>query len=64
MLGEEIPDELIVERLAKIFKDLPPYSLCPVEEYFALRPPKMVTSRGRSLRVPSASSSHTDALFL
>jgi hypothetical protein len=49
---EEISDELIIERLGKIFKDMPPYTSCPVPEYSASRPPKKVSSHGLSPRVP------------
>jgi hypothetical protein len=47
----EVGDDDIVERLGKIFKDMPPYTPCPVPEYSAVRPPKKVSSRDRSLRV-------------
>jgi hypothetical protein len=45
MLGGELDDNDIVERLSRIFKDLPPYTACPVEDYSAARPPKEVSSR-------------------
>jgi hypothetical protein len=45
MLGGELDDNDIVERLSRIFKDMPPYTACPVEEYSAARPPKEVSSR-------------------
>jgi hypothetical protein len=45
MPGGELDDNDIVERLSRIFKDMPPYTACPVEEYSAARPPKEVTSR-------------------
>jgi hypothetical protein len=48
---EEIGDKLILERLGKIFKDMPRYTPCLVEEYFASHPPKKVSSRGHSPRV-------------
>jgi hypothetical protein len=35
--GDEVDDEDIVERLGKIFKDMPPYTPCPVPEYCAAR---------------------------
>jgi hypothetical protein len=38
-------DDDIVDRLARIFKDMPPYTACPVPEYSAARPPKEVSSR-------------------
>jgi hypothetical protein len=45
MPGGELDDNDIVERLSRIFKDMPPYTACPVEEYSAVRPPKEVSSR-------------------
>jgi hypothetical protein len=45
MLGGELDDNDIVERLSRIFKDMPPYTACPVEEYSAAHPPKEVSSR-------------------
>jgi hypothetical protein len=50
MPSEEVDDD-IVERLGKIFKDMPPYTSCPVPEYSATHPPSKVSSRDRSLRV-------------
>jgi hypothetical protein len=41
----ELDDNDIVERLSRIFKDMSPYTACPVEEYSAARPPKEVSSR-------------------
>jgi hypothetical protein len=38
-------DDDIIKRLTWIFKDMPPYMACPVQEYFAARPPKEVSSR-------------------
>jgi hypothetical protein len=32
----------IVERMGRIFKDMPPYTPCPVPEYSAARPPNKV----------------------
>jgi hypothetical protein len=43
--GGELDDDDIVERLSRIFKDMPPYTACPVEEYSATRPPNEVSSR-------------------
>jgi hypothetical protein len=43
--GNEVYDEDIVERLGRIFKDMPPYTPCPVPEYSASRPPNKVSSR-------------------
>jgi hypothetical protein len=45
MHGGEVDDDDIVDRLACIFKDMPPYTACPVQEYSAARPPKGVSSR-------------------
>jgi hypothetical protein len=45
MPGNEVDDEDIVERLGGIFKDMPPYTPCPVPEYSAARPPNEVCSR-------------------
>jgi hypothetical protein len=33
MPGDEIDDEDIVDRLGRIFKDMPAYTPCPVPEY-------------------------------
>jgi hypothetical protein len=38
MPGTEVDDDDIVERLERIFKDMPPYVPCLVLEYFAARP--------------------------
>jgi hypothetical protein len=40
MPGGEVDDDDIVDRLPRIFKDMPPYTACPVPEYSAARPPK------------------------
>jgi hypothetical protein len=45
MPGSEPDDNDIIERLSRIFKDMPPYTARPVEEYSAARPPKEVNSR-------------------
>jgi hypothetical protein len=45
MPGDEVDDDDIVDRLARIFKDMPPYTACPVPEYSAARPAKEVSSR-------------------
>jgi hypothetical protein len=45
MPGDEIDDDDIVERLGRIFKDMPPYTPCPVPEYSAAHPPNKVSSR-------------------
>jgi hypothetical protein len=52
MPGNEVDDEDIVERLGKIFKDMPPYTPCPVPEYFAAHPPNKVSNRDLCLQVP------------
>jgi hypothetical protein len=43
--GGEIDDDDIVERLGRIFKDMPPYTPCPVPEYSTAHPPNKVSSR-------------------
>jgi hypothetical protein len=45
MPGDEVDDDNIVDRLARIFKDMPVYTPCPVPEFSAARPPKEVSSR-------------------
>jgi hypothetical protein len=45
MTGCEVDDNDIIDRLTHIFKDMPPYTACPVQEYSAVRPPKEVGSR-------------------
>jgi hypothetical protein len=49
MPGGELDDNDIVERLSRIFKDMPEYTACPVEEYSAARPPKEASSRTPSV---------------
>jgi hypothetical protein len=49
--GDEVDDVDIVDRLARIFKEMPPSMACPVPEYSAARPPKEVSSR-TPCRVP------------
>jgi hypothetical protein len=44
MPGNEVDDEDIVERLGRIFKDMPLYTPCPVPEYSAARPLNQVCS--------------------
>jgi hypothetical protein len=63
MPGDEVDDDDIVDRLTRIFKDMPSYTACPVQEYSAARPPKEVSSRTPS-RVPSFVSSRADVLCL
>jgi hypothetical protein len=45
MPSGEIEDDDIVERLGRIFKDMPPYMPCPVPEDSATHPPNKVSSR-------------------
>jgi hypothetical protein len=45
MPGGELDDSDIIERLSWIFKDMPPYTACPVQEYSVARPPKEVSNR-------------------
>jgi hypothetical protein len=45
MPGGELDDSDIIDRLTQIFKDMPPYTACPILEYSAARPPKEVSSR-------------------
>jgi hypothetical protein len=45
MPGDEIDDDDIVERLGRIFKDMPSYTPCPVPEYSAAHLPNEVNSR-------------------
>jgi hypothetical protein len=45
MPGGEVDDNDIVDRLGRIFKDMPAYTPCPVIEYSAARPPNEVSSR-------------------
>jgi hypothetical protein len=49
MPGAEMDDDDIIERLTRIFKDMPPYTAWPVQEYSAARPPKEVSSRATPL---------------
>jgi hypothetical protein len=45
MPSGEINDDDIVKRLGRIFKDMPPYTPCPVLEYSAAHPLNKVNSR-------------------
>jgi hypothetical protein len=47
MPGGEVNDDDIVDWLGRIFKDMPAYTLCPVPEYSATRPPNEVSSRNQ-----------------
>jgi hypothetical protein len=51
MPGNEVDDDDIVERLNKIFKDMPLYTPCPVPEYSVARPPNKVSNCDLCLRV-------------
>jgi hypothetical protein len=62
MPGDEVDDD-IVDRLARIFKDMPAYTPCPVPEFSAAHPPNEVSSRAQS-RVLIRKSSRTDELSL
>jgi hypothetical protein len=42
MPDTEVDDDDIVERSGRIFKDMPPYTPCPVPEYSASCPPNKV----------------------
>jgi hypothetical protein len=45
MPGDEVDDDDIVDRLGRIFKDMPVYTPCPVPEFSAVLPPIEVSSR-------------------
>jgi hypothetical protein len=45
MPGDEIDDDDIVDKLGRIFKDMPVYTPCPVPEYSAARTPNKVSNR-------------------
>jgi hypothetical protein len=47
MPGSEIDDDDIIDRLGRIFKDMPAYTPSPVPEYSASRPPNEVSSHTR-----------------
>jgi hypothetical protein len=51
MPGNEVDDEDIVERLRRIFKDMPLYTPCPVPEYSVARLPNKVSNCDLCLRV-------------
>jgi hypothetical protein len=44
MPGGEIDDDDIIDRLGRIFKDMPAYTPCSVLEYSAAHPPNEVSS--------------------
>jgi hypothetical protein len=58
MPGGELDDNDIIERLSRIFKDMPPYTTCLVEEYSAARPPKEVSSLYSPRRVVISSGAN------
>jgi hypothetical protein len=45
MPGGEIDDDDIIDRLGRIFKDMPAYTPCPVPEYSTAHLPNEVSSR-------------------
>jgi hypothetical protein len=51
MTGEEVDNDIITERLGKVFKDMPTYTLCPVPEYSVAQTPNEVSSHGQSPRI-------------
>jgi hypothetical protein len=48
MPGGEVDDDDIVDRLGRIFKDMPAYTPCLMPEYSAARAPKEVSSRSEA----------------
>jgi hypothetical protein len=44
MPGDEVDDDDIVDRLGRIFKDMPAYTSCPVPEYSTAHPPNKAGS--------------------
>jgi hypothetical protein len=64
MPGGEVDDDDIVERLTRIFKDMPPYTVCPVQKYSSARPPKEVSSRTPLVAGSLLVSSRADVLCL
>jgi hypothetical protein len=45
MPGVDIDDDDIIDRLGRIFKDMPAYTPCPVLEYSTAHPPNEVSCR-------------------
>jgi hypothetical protein len=39
MASFKVENDVIIERLGKIFNDMPPQTPCPVPEYSTARPP-------------------------
>jgi hypothetical protein len=64
MSGGEVDDDDIVDRLTRIFKDMPPYTACPVQEYSAARLPKEVSTRTPLVVGSLLVSSRADVLCL
>jgi hypothetical protein len=64
MPGDKVDDDDIVDRLSRIFKDMPAYTPCPVPEFSAARPPKEVSSRIRVEYSLHESSCTNDLFFL
>jgi hypothetical protein len=44
MPGGEIDDDDTIDRLGRIFKDMPAYTPCPIPEYSAAHPPNEFSS--------------------
>jgi hypothetical protein len=51
MPSNEVDNEDNVERLVRIFKDMPPFTPCPVLEYSAAHPPNKVSDCNLCLQV-------------
>jgi hypothetical protein len=51
MPSNEVDNEDNVERLGRIFKDMPPFTPCPVLEYSAAHPPNKVSDCNLCLQV-------------
>jgi hypothetical protein len=64
MPGGEIDDDDIVERLGRIFKDMPAYTPCPVTKYSAAHPPNEVSSRTQSPSTDLCGSSRAHPMYL
>jgi hypothetical protein len=65
MPSNEVDDDDIVERPGSIFKDMPPYTPCPVPEYSAARPPNKVGDRTCVFEYPlyCSSRAHPNCLL-
>jgi hypothetical protein len=64
MPGDEVDDDDIVDRLGRIFKDMPAYTPCPVPEYSAARPPNEVGTVVLIVEYSLHRSSRSDILCL